>query len=412
MTRFYCLILYFFLTSASIFSTEFVSKAYIIDKDSVKTEGFIRFFKYKTTPVSIYFCKDEFGKYELFKPDDIIEFKFKNQHFISADVQVELSPTNTSTLNDNPEFIFEKKRIFLEIIIDGNKSLYQYKSPFKKDLFYIMQNGKLTLLQQKYYKKYADDKYFKVENKRYIGQLMYYLNDSAALSTNPGMLNYNLSSLRNLFQNYYLSKDTHPVYSSIPRNTKITWGLIGGIVNNAFNETHTEFLVDEYKGRLAPVFGVFAEFLFKNSLWSLHYELLYAGKVTNYTYNKEYHNPEYYTENTLNSSYRAITGNLYAHFPFRLRNGEMFLNVGLYNTSCYDLKTESIEHYKFYSTETTKNLYHLDYHLDAGYLLGAGWCKNNYSIELRYIPGIYYHNFISPKQLNKISILFSYNFSK
>jgi hypothetical protein len=145
-------------------------------------------------------------------PSDIEGFYVADEHYISGKVRTEISSIKAGDLSRKPHFRFGEAETFLQVVIEGEKSLFVYKYQEDKTHFYIRKEGELMLLKfKKYLKRDADKKLIGL-NRAYIGQLITYLEDDEGLLTLIQRTEYSRRSLERLFLQYYADMDQMPAF--------------------------------------------------------------------------------------------------------------------------------------------------------------------------------------------------------
>lgn len=364
-------------------ATDFVSKGYIINKNAIRTDGFIRFFRFDKTPDKIYFSENFTGKFTPFTPEDLKEFGYEEEKFISANVDLETSSNDIQTISNHSEFDLKQKHVFLEVIYQGTKNLFLYRHV--KYHYYIGPADSPILLKTKFYLISAGNKKYKKENSTYQKQLTDYIK---ILSQDSGQINsikYELKSLTKMYDQFYTTFPEQLSYKTSLRTKKHEWyALTGGTLNN-FHNYEDEFNRSTFKGQASPVIGIGHAFTSLKHLWTTNIEIYYSGQVSYEGYHLEMKNEEYYTEWVTEGKYNSITVAYYIHVPFRLGYSEIYLNGGFYyNMNRYSEFNSYIQKRFYSSYEATYNpsRYH-----KGGWLIGSGIQKGKISAELRYTLG-------------------------
>ena len=95
------------------------------------------------------------GTVKQIKIEDVKEFGIENKlKFITREVEIERSSDNINKLDKSSDFVFNKERILLKVIVEGDLSLYQYLDFNVKKLFFKTITGNLTQLK---YKRYSNE---------------------------------------------------------------------------------------------------------------------------------------------------------------------------------------------------------------------------------------------------------------
>ena len=95
------------------------------------------------------------GSVKQIKIEDVKEFGIENKlKFITKEVEIEKSSDNINKLDKSSDFVFNKERILLKVIVEGDLSLYQYLDFNVKKLFFKTITGNITQLK---YKRYSNE---------------------------------------------------------------------------------------------------------------------------------------------------------------------------------------------------------------------------------------------------------------
>jgi hypothetical protein len=383
---------------------------YYINIKGDTINGYIDYRKWELTPKTIQFKAELSTTTQTFSPHDIKEFKVANEKFISATVDVEISPTDKEVYKDyNPELKIIQETVFLHVLINGSKSLLFLGR--EKEQFYINTDSAITLLAYKKYMKllgwnseimHNDIKTSLIENKKYVGQLMIYLNDCPTIKPLINKTGYNKKSLERLFISYYKNcRSSEPVsIEETPEKATTTFGITAGTTLSAlsFNSTvvlgqtdHYDYLRNtNFPGSTNYSMGVYLEYMLARKIrkFSFYNELLYTsfqfkGNYLRYLNEDRYSN--FKTE--LNYSYLKLFSMLRYNIPMGKMN--MFAGGGMSNGIKITEKNYLINTTTFYSTETTtesKAIPETKKH-EFGYVLGIGTSLKRFSCELRYENG-------------------------
>ncbi|MEI8049237.1 MAG: outer membrane beta-barrel protein, partial [Bacteroidota bacterium] len=207
-------------------------------------KGFIDYLNWEKNPDKISFKDSESSEEKEFNPLMISEFRVHNEVYVSAIVQaedshqLEYSPNQIKESDYDPEIKTRTDTTFLQSMFRGTKNLYYSYDKKGKPQFYIKQNPDFELL---IYKKYLKNNTSKInantsdpinvysENKKFIGQLMLYLQDCPTLQEQTNKLQYDSKSLENLFNAYYECEKSEPTYKYTREKTKVDFGVLAGI---------------------------------------------------------------------------------------------------------------------------------------------------------------------------------------
>lgn len=395
----------------------------ILLKDGVELSGYIDYRNWSVNPKKISFKKDSLSVEEVFGPNDITSFRVKDEYYVASKVFVENSPYKLASLSTGKEFIYSVDTVFLQAIIDGEKSLFYYKTLKGKDNFYIFQDNEYKLLLYKEY--LADSEFDKIgvfENAAFRNQLMMYLIDAKGLDLSA--VDYNWGSLCRLFKRYYRIVDSAPLYLKTEDKPKGNWGLVAGITRNkaVFWDDYFESpnLSNDFSTSMVPYIGVSYEIVFPRSLkrWSLCNELAYWG----YDFSGSTQIVKNVVQTDTKTKYACHflkLSNLF-RFTYRTPSFDFFVNAGLSQSILIKEEKNSML-MKVKVLETKYSIGHTsvieskaDKHTDVynqGLVYGAGVGYRDFSLEMRME-----NNYrlltrkLSLQTVNSVCLLLSYSF--
>ena len=176
---------------------------YIILQDGDTINGRIDYELWEKSPKKILFKTLNESKYTKYLPFDIIGFEVAGRRFFSANVDVETSSLEPSSLSLSNEFLIEKTNVFIEQIILGEKSLFEYSLSKKKSCFYYKHEDKYELFR---YKKYLNGSLVS-ENNEYRRQMEEYLGSSEFFINA-----YDKKAFLSSFKSYYERSQSSPEF--------------------------------------------------------------------------------------------------------------------------------------------------------------------------------------------------------
>lgn len=378
------------LISTVSYSQNSLRPGYIVNLKGDTIRGLVNYRNWEKNPKKISFSNDS-GRKDYF-PSDIKEFSAENEIYISAIVSVEDSPFKPEDITYTEELSFRQDTCFLQVVVEGAKSLYYYKDENAKQHYFIKgKSGLPELLLYKQYKIKTDAGIFIQENKKYIQQLSQYIEDCPAIASSLRKLSYSGKSLRNLFDAYYQCKGEAITYKKKTDKGKVEIGAIAGAVF-----TGTKFQSDadpfefldksDFSGSTNFSGGIYFDITLSRSLgrWSVYNEILYSSYKTGGSYTV-FNNPEYYTDYNTTIAPKSVKINNLIRYKIPVSGFFLYLNAGIANGFVLSAKNELLKHTKFYSTEETETLKVLN-PLRKHYqelVTGIGAKYGRYSLEAR-----------------------------
>ena len=163
-----------------------------------------------------------------YKPSDIAGFMVKEEVYVSAPVAIEVSPSGSVLMDDNPEFRLRADTVFLRAVVSGNKGLYILRNSEGNINFYIKTDTGFEYLRYKKYKAIVSDQNVILENKEYIGQLQTYMGDCEMIWTLLHDVSYTHYSLSRLFRSYFGCMNYEIMHQKSADKPVIELGLLSG----------------------------------------------------------------------------------------------------------------------------------------------------------------------------------------
>jgi hypothetical protein len=168
------LTLSFFLVSISIFTQAQVTfqKGYIVTSDGEKKECFIRNYDWVHNPESI--------EYRFTIDGENLRGHVSNLHafqvdgfpmYLKANVDIDTSPTKFNSLNTEKNPVWQKKELFLKMLVSGKAALYSFSEAGSSAKFFYRIGDQPV--KQLVYKEYLDreQERFIRENRFFLQQL-------------------------------------------------------------------------------------------------------------------------------------------------------------------------------------------------------------------------------------------------
>jgi hypothetical protein len=320
----------------------------IDNRDTDKNPGYIDFKAEGKDPVRYY-------------PDMIRGFSIAGNIFSSAIVDLETSPDKMELIDFDPSLKIMKDTVFLKTIIQGEKSLYMFKGNDGRSQFFILQGGSYDLLKYKRYYGYAnnDPSLSKVllKNKTYIGQLVIYLDGCEGMQDKLYQLEYDMRSLRKVFDYYYTCRSLVKSYEVKGEHAKVEYTLLVGASATFIKFTSSDFdylVYGDFSPSIWPSVGFAFDVVLPKNLGklSIDNEVVLTG----------FHIDGYYKANMLTYGTATSTEimavyqkiNNMVRYKFPVGNAKIFVNAGLSNGFMIAYKNEMTEEKWLYtSTDTT-----------------------------------------------------------
>lgn len=414
------------LTWIPLFSQENFVAGYIINQNGDTTRGFVDYRNWGKNPNKVSFRKTLNSEIKLYTPLEISSFSALDEIYKSAVVKVDNS--NVKEISTSSAFDFRTDTIFLQTLFQGSKSLYYYKDNNDQDNFYIYNNSQFELLEfKKYMKKDETGRLFLLTNKRFYGQLRFYLQDCPNIDLKYKDLAYNPQSLQKLFGYYYSQMKNEVVLVRTNEKIKTEFGAVVGVSMIDLKFVTTAPIFDplpkvKFDNSITPTGGLFLNFVLprNNGKWSIYNELTYSRYNTKAFYNEFYSNENYMIHNyKVDYTYCKVNNMLRFKYPIGKLHG--FVNAGISNGLIVrEMNSDSINS-RYNGTSTTfvqkiiadspsDDSFESKKH-ELGFLLGLGINYKNIFTELRFEAGTGISQYIALKvNANRYNFLLGYRF--
>lgn len=393
---FRCFLLFLaFFSITPIFAQENFVPGYILKLNGDTLKGFVDYRNWAKSPDKIRFKLVQTTDVVRYKPVDIMGFGVKDEIYKSAVVKVENS--NNTEVSSTPIFSFRTDTAFLQTLFQGPKSLYYYKDRFDKDNFYILNGFDYELLEyKKYLKKDADQHEFFVENKRYIGQILFYLQDCQGIDVKMHNVRYTDKSLQNIFEYYYNQKQTETLVKRANEKIQIEFGVSAGpslvdLKFRASNNSSFYYLTNlNFESKLNFAGGSFLNIVFprNNGKWSMYNELTFCSDISDYVF-KSYYQSGYFEYHSIDIGGYYIKMNNMLRYKYPISKMFIFANFGFSNgfVIAETNKVVGVDKYNDQPEIIEKKLLDDTRKYDLGAIFGIGVKHKRYSLEFRLESG-------------------------
>jgi hypothetical protein len=249
--------------------------------------------------------------------------------------------------------------VFLQTLVDGEKSLYYLRELDDKENFYIKEDSDYTLLLHKIYVEYVNNFRKEYHNMRYIGQLTRYFWDEPSLLNEIADSYYSRTSLENLFRLYMKQSNNKPTYIDTDNKVATAYGVVAGA-----SVTMLQVETDYFNAGFGPstnfTGGFYVDLAMMGMLhnWSMYNELLYSS------YSIKSYVGLYFPSNraVFNFNYLKLNSMI------RFKPSWFYLNAGISNGVCIHHYTNEFSDIRSY---------------EIGLIFGAGINYKKYSLEVR-----------------------------
>lgn len=384
--------LFFISVFVTAFSSAFCQEnflpGYVIQNgDTVR--GFVDYRNWRQNPDAISFKQDLNGSKRFFTPLEIDGFSVRDERYVSAIVQTDVSPRLFSRTGDegSPDPELATDTTFLQTLIWGPKSLYYYVNALGKDQYYIGSGPEYSLLTYGKYLLRVRDKEGVFENNLYRGQLIAYLNDCPEVQSSMRNMRYAQSRLEKLFRFYYDCTGQEIRFERKMEKTIVDFGMVSGISLTNLRVRGVSYLerADMSPSVDVPL-SVFLEIIPARNFrkWSLYNELGYSSyKVTGTYEESTILVPSTVYTSTVGLSYIRL--NNMVRFKYPVGNLFVFVNAGISNGIALSETNSLVREITTYSGERVERgeVFSEVRKHEQGYLAGLGFKHKRFSFETR-----------------------------
>ncbi|AEE19656.1 outer membrane protein with beta-barrel domain [Dokdonia sp. Hel_I_63] len=180
----------------SVAQTEYV-KGYFIENNNNKIECLIKDNDWNNNPENFQYKLSKDSKSLTGDISTVKEFMILNSSkYVRATVKIDMSSASADFLDKSRAPIFETKTLFLNILVEGNTSLYSYKNGTITRYFYSKSGAEI---KQLVYKKFLTTTGKISTNTQYKQQLKTEISCPENATSSPENVSYNKSSLIGYF---------------------------------------------------------------------------------------------------------------------------------------------------------------------------------------------------------------------
>ncbi|MBB3187855.1 outer membrane beta-barrel protein [Microbacter margulisiae] len=261
--------------SIHVFGQVHFEPGYFISNDGTKTNCLIKNEDWYNNPTEFKYKLLAKAKVQIGKIADITEFAINDYaKYVRADVNVDVSPSQLGELTKFRNPIWEKRILFLKVLVDGKASLYMYRSRTLDNRFFFKCDS--MNIKQLVYKEYLRDNTVAVNNTFKLQLNDHVRCESCGVSTGE-FPEYYKKDLVNYFIRYNQCVDPSFKVKHITYQRDILHvSLFGGINYSSLTITNSEanYLNGDFKNKLNLHAGINIEYVlpFDKNQWSLFME--------------------------------------------------------------------------------------------------------------------------------------------
>lgn len=151
---------YFVTLNFTGYSQIHFEKGYYVNNNGERVDGFIKNIGWKNNPYNFAFKSSESAEDNNITIDSVKEFSIVGGvRYKRFDVYIDRSSNNVQSLSKVREPEFSEETLFLEVLLEGEASLYAYEEGNLKRYFYTTGTSPIEqLIYKKYRKEFTDYK--------------------------------------------------------------------------------------------------------------------------------------------------------------------------------------------------------------------------------------------------------------
>ena len=363
---------------------------YVIDiqKDTIK--GSIEYQNWDKTPKAIAFRSNDDSKSTICTPENIQNFSVAGERYIRAIVTIDESPSRDNELSESETHTYKTDTVFLQVLIDGTKSLYYLKDKNLKEHFFIGQNGTYTTLVLIKYLNKVDGVSFIQKKEVFKGQLNIYLQECPSIQNKINNVSYSKNDLIKLFNEYYKCTQEKTLYQPELDKTKYEFGILGGMSSTKHdfvvkNEQIYALINTKYPSSKNFTFGGFFNIILsrKQGKWSINNELIFSSyKVSGM--NLDYYNVNIYTNTYSSIGYSYLKLNNLLKLKFPVKKIFLYIDGGISNgIAVSETSNIRVESHTYSVNDILVSSLINTRKWEKGVLLGLGSNIRSFSFEFR-----------------------------
>jgi hypothetical protein len=340
----YLLLVFTFLGASAGFSQRNFIPGYVIPLQGDTIHGLVDYRNWTRNPKQIHFKSGNSGAMETLDRRDIKEFGVENDKYISAIVGVESSPRSVSQLHFHDSLAYRIDTVFLQVLVQGTKSLYNYSDKLGYNHLYIGDESAPQALGFKLYSVPSQEGEIVRMNRLYAQQLADYMKDWPEVIDVLRNLAYDPNKATAVLEAYYAFLQTPPFYVLKREKPEVHLSVLGGMVYSSLDFKSVNPSLDQanFRESLLPTGGLALEATIPRSRqkWSIATELMLAHHAYLGRY-LDIENSQVYTEHFFVVKTTYLKVNAMIRYSVPVSFGKVFANAGFSNG--FALKTVQMD---------------------------------------------------------------------
>ncbi len=381
--------------------------AYIVQANGDTVKGFIEYKHWDRSPLETSFKKSLEGAAIRYKPLQISAFSVANENYEGVIVDIDVSPHRLAELSYSPSPDLVKDTVFLQILVQGEKTLLHLKDRNAKNHFYIKEDGGYRpLIYKQYYVAGGQTGKAVAVNDGYRKILTNYLQDCSSIDNRIKNAKYDVAALTKLFTYYYECSNQQMKYDVERKEGRVELGVVAGATVSSLNFSgDIDYLVNnDYDVSINPTVGVFCDLkILRSNNWSISNDIMYTSFNVKGEGSGGNGVSEYATQASFNYHYIKTHHLLQINL---LKKHIVFLSVGLSTGFAIKRNYDIVLHYE--GGGPSKRTF-ASRNFETGYLGGLGFRLGKWNAEARYEFSTGISNYSNvEEQTSRIHVLVKY----
>ncbi|WP_116788309.1 outer membrane beta-barrel protein [Flavobacterium psychrotrophum] len=380
---------HFFLLLAVLFNISCFAQinfepGYTVNNQGVKTECLIKNTGWKNNPENFEYRLSANSEVKRGNINEFSEFSVTEYTFRRFTLNIDRSPETIAWLSDSNQPLYKKETLFLNVLVQGDITLYKYEDSEMLRFFYSsLQNGQPVQLIYKMYKEDTKILY----NKTYKSELQKLMSDRINTPELFKKLEYKEKPMVKLFREYNGVSDENPL-AGVSKETgkfKIKAGAGVNFVSLKTDYVSAAEAPHDFSPKATFSVGIELEYIlpFNENKWAVFTAPSYQS-YTNKATDNYFEGPSRVL-NTWSVKYNSLDIPLGArHYIYINSNARFFINAGyIYSQAFGDSKITFSK--SFVTTGSTALTAEAKSKRQSSFFAGAGFSYGQLSLEARYI---------------------------
>jgi hypothetical protein len=349
-------------------------KGYFINNENKQTDCLIKNNDWLKNPTNFKYKLSDDGEVKDGNIEEMKEFGIGNScKYIRAEVNIDQSASTLKDISLVKEPLWQKKQVYLKVLVEGKATLYYYTDGALERFFYSSNN---SAIEQLVYKEYRYNNDYTAFNDSFRVQLNNHVNCSFETRYLAGDLAYEKKDLMKYFQKYNSSIGSpYKITTNTNPKGEFRFSLSTGLNYSSLSVSNglITFAHANFDKKISNTYSAEFEFIlpFNNNKWGIAFGPSYQT---------------YHSSQKTNSAYMTVDFTSIdlaiglKHYFFLNKNAKIYAECYFNSLGSYSF--ESQLGYRSNYSQNTSYLKIKDYNMN--FLLGTGFEYKRWFAELRY----------------------------